>query len=209
MITVTLPGRDLRAHEPRLTDLDSSVAWLQEELEYFVDEPHILLGHGMGAVLAYAYAQATAAAGGYLPGAVIVAGCRPPHLREPAGMFEAAAGDSVVSDMIMGGTLPTKVLTDPRWMTHLMPLVRDDLSIQYSFGRREVTPIPCPLHIFAGSHDDVTPPDVMAHWAGYSVAPQDVRRFDGGHFMFREPSAELAEAVYGVAQGKVAVPQGW
>ena len=80
-----------------------------------------------------------------------------------------------------------------------MPTVRDDLRICQSHRRTNAPPLPCPLHIVAGLDDPVAPPHTMAAWASYSVQPQPVRSYPGGHFLFRSPDPALVATVARVA----------
>jgi surfactin synthase thioesterase subunit len=195
LTTVTLPGRDLRVSEPRLTDVDACVNLLSEELEDFLDEPYILLGHGLGAVIAYSLAHRWVSSGRRIPEAVIVAACRPPHLGIPTAVVDRLDTSAVSAALILSGALPTSVLTRQRRTDALLGLVRDDLRIQSSFGDRPVSPLPCPLHIFGGIGDDLAPPELLVQWNRYSVSPQPLRLLGDGHFPFREPDAEVVAAI--------------
>lgn len=195
MTIVTLPGRDLRVDEARLTNLDACVELLSEELEDFLDEPYVLLGHGLGAVIAYSLAHWAVHSGARKPDAVIVVACRPPHLGIAAGLVDRLDTDAVRSALILSGALPTSVLNRPQRSDELLAVVSDDLRIQSSFGNRAVAPLPCPLHIFGGVDDDLAPPELLTQWDRYSVAAQPPRLLSGGHFVFREPDAEAVAAV--------------
>lgn len=195
MTTVTLPGRDHRSGEDRVVDIDECVQMLCREQEGILAEPHILLGHSLGAVLAYSIAHQQLSAGSRGPEAVIAAACRPPGLGPFGDEIYRVDDAELATELVRHGGLPAKVLTRPEWLRLLVPTVRDDLQIQRSFGDREVIPLPCPLHIFAGSDDELVSPAMMAEWARYSVRPQPPRVFDGGHFLFRRPTEALVTAL--------------
>ena len=54
---VTLPGHDGRLAEPPLTDLRTLVELLVDDLQPTLDKPFVLLGHSMGAWLAFEMAR--------------------------------------------------------------------------------------------------------------------------------------------------------
>ena len=58
-----LPGRESRRDEPRYVDADACVRGLADEFDERLSRPHVLLGHSMGALLAYSLAQQRIARG--------------------------------------------------------------------------------------------------------------------------------------------------
>ena len=134
------------------------------------------------------------------PEAVIVASCRAPHLPAPLVDLHLLGDHELATELARYGGLPTEVLNRPDWLALLMPTVRDDLRICQSHWRTDAPPLPCPLHIVAGLDDPVAPPDTMAAWASYSVQPQPVRSYPGGHFLFRSPEPALVATVARVAK---------
>jgi surfactin synthase thioesterase subunit len=198
LTSVTLPGRDSRVGEPRIVDVDQCVRLLSGELADVLAEPHILLGHSMGAVVAYSLLHRHLSEGLPVPEAMIVAACRPPHLGGTADEIERLDDAQLARELVRHGGVPARVLSRPEWVRLLVPMVRDDLRIQSSFGAREVTPLPCRLHIFGGLGDQLVPPEVMAQWSRYSLDPQPLQVFDGGHFLFRRPAVALVTAILDV-----------
>ncbi len=199
LTAVTRPGREPRRDEPRHVDAETCVRALGDELDELLWRPHVLLGHSMGAILAYLVAQRRISRGLRAPEAVIVASCRAPHLPAPLGDLHLLGDHELAAELARYGGLPTEVLTRPDWLALLMPTVRDDLRICQSHWRTDAPPLLCPLHIVAGLDDPVAPPDMMAAWASYSVQPQPVRSYPGGHFLFRSPEPALVVTVARVA----------
>ena len=73
LTTVRLPGRESRFDEPRHVDAEACVRALADELDDLLRRPHVLLGHSMGALLAYSLAQQRISRGLRAPEALIVA----------------------------------------------------------------------------------------------------------------------------------------
>ena len=202
---VTLPGRESRRDEPRHVDAETCVRALGRELDELLRRPHVLLGHSMGAILAYLLAQQRISRGQRAPEAVIVASCRAPHLPPPVLDLQLLGDYELAIELARYGGLPTEVLNRPDWLALLMPTVRDDLRICQSHWRTDAPPLPCPLQIVGGLGDTVAPPNAVAAWASHSVQPQPVRFYPGGHFLFRSPPQELVATVARVA--KEAAPE--
>lgn len=197
---VTLPGRESRRDEPRHVDAETCVRALDDELDELLRRPHVLLGHSMGAMLAYLLAQRRVSRGARAPEAVIVASCRAPHLPPARLDLQAMSDHELATALARHGGLPAEVLNRPDWLALLMPTVRDDLGICQSAWPTGAPPLPCPLHIVGGIDDPVAPPDTLAPWASHSVQPAPVRLYPGGHFLFRSPAQALVATVARVAQ---------
>jgi len=195
----TLPGRESRRAEPRQVDADSCVHALADELEEQLTRPHVLLGHSMGALLAYSLAQQRISRGLRPPEAVIVASCRAPHQPAPAENLQSMDDYQLAVRLARYGGLPPEILDRPDWLALLMPIVRDDLRIFQSFRPTDEPPLPCPLHIFGGCDDSLAPPDALTAWQTHSLQPHDVRLYHGGHFLFRSPDPALVTAIARVA----------
>ena len=195
LTTVKLPGRESRGEEPRYVDADACVRGLADELDDLLSRPHVLLGHSMGALLAYSLAQQRISRGLCAPEAVIVAAYRAPHLRAPMHDLHLGDDHELAAELARYGGLPAEILSRPEWLELLMPTVRDDLRICQSYRSSAQPPLPCPLHVFGGRHDPLAPPDTLAAWSSHSAQPQPVRLFAGDHFLFRQPDPELVVAV--------------
>ena len=198
--TVKLPGRESRRDEPRFLDADACVRALADELDDLLSRPHVLLGHSMGALLAYSLAQQRISRGLGAPEAIIVAACRAPHLPGPVHDLHLVDDHELAAELAGYGALPAEILSRPEWLELLMPTVRDDLRICKSYRPSREPPLPCPLHIFGGRNDPLAPPDTLSAWSSYSAQPQPVRLFAGGHFLFRQPDPELVTAVARVVE---------
>jgi surfactin synthase thioesterase subunit len=196
---VTLPGRGSRRAEPRHVDAQSCVQALAEELEQQLDRPHVLLGHSMGALLAYGLSQHRVSRGLRPPEALIVVSCRAPHQPAPALDLQLIDDHRLATQIAHYGGLPAEVLDRPEWVELLMPTVRDDLRIVQSFRPADAPPLPCPLHIFGGYDDPLVPRDALAAWSALSAQPRPVRLYRGGHFLFRSPDPGLVSAIAHVA----------
>ena len=195
LTTVILPGRGSRSDEPRYVDAEACVRGLADELDDLLSRPHVLLGHSMGAVLAYSLAQQRIARGLRAPEAVIVAAYFAPHLHGPVHDLHLGEDHELAMELARYGGLPDEILSRPEWLELLIPVVRDDLRICQSYRLSAEPPLPCPLHVFGSRNDPLAPPDTLAAWASHSAQPQPVRLFAGDHFLFRELDPELVVAV--------------
>jgi len=197
-VTATLPGRESRRAEPRHADARRCVEVLARELDSRLAAPHVLIGHSMGALLAYGVAQQRISHGLRPPEAIIVASSRAPHRPGPIQDLDLMTDHELAAQLARYGGIPREILDRPEWIALLMPTVRDDLRIVQSFPQDEGPLLTCPLHVFGGFDDSLVPPDELAAWASLSVLAHPVRLYSGGHFPFRSPDPELVTAIAGV-----------
>ncbi|MDQ1030659.1 surfactin synthase thioesterase subunit [Streptomyces umbrinus] len=202
VLPVRLPGREGRSGEPRFTELASLVAELDEELDEVLASPHLLYGHSMGSLIAYALIRRRQERGAPLPCAALLAAYRAPHLPPPRLDSDAGTGAGSGSDadsdlaraLVALGGLPEALLGHPEWLRALLPVVRDDLALCASAGPTG-GPVRVPLHLFAGADDPlVRLPEVTA-WRRYAARGSEVRILPGGHFFLRTHEGWLLDEV--------------
>ncbi|MEO3977556.1 alpha/beta fold hydrolase [Streptomyces sp. CAU 1734] len=205
---VQLPGREGRMADPRFTGLAELVADLDEEIGPQLDHPHVLYGHSMGALIAFALTQRRRARGAALPEALLLSAHRAPHLPAPPITGGYVADDTeLVRGLASLGGLPRALLDRPEWLAALLPVVRGDLSLCAGAGSVDRTPLPVPVHAFAGLDDRlVTVPEVR-EWSGYSTRESDTVVMPGGHFFIREQETVFLEQLSGVLRRYEGVPE--
>ncbi|MFI6345308.1 thioesterase II family protein [Streptomyces sp. NPDC050560] len=186
VLPVQLPGREGRMNEPRFTDLDALARDLDEELDDVLAGPHVLYGHSMGALAAYALARRRQRRGAPLPAALVVSAYRAPHLPAPSIARPDASDEELLAGLISLGGIPRALLDHPEWLSALLPVARDDLMLctsQAATGSGE--PLRIPLHLFAGLRDRlVSVPEVVA-WRRHAGRGCEMRTMPGGHFFIR------------------------
>ncbi|MFC5906013.1 thioesterase II family protein [Streptacidiphilus monticola] len=186
VLPVQLPGRESRSGEPRFTDLGALVRDLDRELADELDFPHILLGHSMGALIAYALARHRAELGERLPEALVLSAYRAPHLPAPELARPDADDDELVHSLVGLGGIPQILLDHPDWLSALLPVARDDLLMCSGPGPSGKEPLPLPIQAYAGSDDNLVTPAEVAEWVEYSQCGFSMRTLPGGHFFLRE-----------------------
>ncbi len=185
VMPVQLPGRESRMAEPRFTELPKLIDDLDRELGPELDEPYVLFGHSMGALIAFGLAQQLLATGAPLPRALVVSAYRAPHLPAvPLASPDAPEGELVASLARLGG-IPPVLLDHPEWLSALLPIARDDLRLCYGPGPAAHEPLPFPLHAFAGRDDPLVTPAEVREWDRYAADGFTLRTLPGDHFYVR------------------------
>jgi surfactin synthase thioesterase subunit len=192
---VNLPGRKSRCREPRHRDVYACARQLADELSPYLDQPHVLLGHSMGAIIAYTIAQQRIAAFRRGPDALIVASYAAPHLPSAAKLMNSDDDVQLATTLSQFGGLPAEILARPEWLAALLPLVRDDLRICASHRDRGEPPLPCPIHILGGDADTLVTRAALTGWRLHTSQPRPLTIVPGGHFLFRDPQPGLVGAI--------------
>jgi surfactin synthase thioesterase subunit len=189
VLPVQLPGRERRVREPRFTDMASLVADLDEQLDPYLDVPHVFYGHSMGALVAWNLAVHRSAAGRRLPEALLAGAANPPHVAPVSSTALHMSQDQLVQWLLDAGGISEMVLQYPEWVRAATAMLRDDLDVCNSHRHEDLgdaEPLPCPIHAFAGESDTLVGPEAMTGWARHSRVASDLHTVPGGHLFVRD-----------------------
>jgi surfactin synthase thioesterase subunit len=184
---VRMPGRESRLREPSLTDYGTAVDALTAALEGALDRPYALLGHSMGAHLAFGVAAARHRAGARPASHLFLSGTRAPHLFRPPLSPRSSDGELVDALLGMGGTAP-ELLENDEMRRIVLPIFRADLSVCAGVRLPRST-VQTDLSVFGGEQDDVPWQD-LDEWRRWSGGRVMTTMFRGGHFFLIKESED-------------------
>jgi surfactin synthase thioesterase subunit len=191
-VPIELPGRSSRISEPPITDVDELLDALILELFHRPIGRYALLGHSMGALLAYELVGRAVAAGRPEPSCLVVSGCQPPDFPRTADL-NVLDDRLLVERLSLLGGIPVQVATDPQLLELVLPALRADLGL---FVHREpaVHRLPAPIVVLSGESDPLADPRSMSGWQRFTTGGFSARAFVGGHFYLHEdPNAIMKE----------------
>lgn len=192
---VSAPGRDLREHEGEEPHLEAWLDAITAELLADPGVPLALLGHSLGALMAFEVARRLAAAG------------RPPvHLvvsaKAPAGVREEDAAlrrlpDAPLLQAIRErfGGLPEELEEDPELLATVLRRLRNDLQLLEQFEARTGSPLALPLTVLWSPDDRSVNEAQMRQWGTLVSGEVRYRAFPGGHFFLVEHAAAVCRIV--------------
>ncbi|MFT7773020.1 thioesterase II family protein [Roseateles sp.] len=205
---IELPGRGSRLGEPFAERFDALVEQLCDEHRGALAGPCALLGHSMGALLAYGMTRRLQAQGMTLPRLLIVSGSPAPSRRDQERYAGRHDDERLLDDLRRQGGTPPDVFAHPELLRMTLDTLGADYRICDSFRQASdpsLPRLPVPLQVLAGREDDIAPARIRA-WSEEIAGPYGEDWFDGGHFFIRHSEQEVLRTLTRRLQG--AVPGG-
>lgn len=199
VVPVELPGRGGRLGEPHVEDFEALVTRLCDEHAQALQGRYALFGHSMGALLAYRIAQRQSIGGGPLPRALFVSASAAPSCRDPERFAGKNDDASLIAALRKQGGTHEEVFENAELLRLTLDALGADYRVCESFRHDDaVSPLPIPVHVFAGRQDDIERERIEA-WRREAGAGFELDWFEGGHFFIRRhEQAVLAAIVSGL-----------
>lgn len=194
IVPVELPGRGARLGEPFAIGFDAMVDLLCREQGHVMQGQFALLGHSMGALLAYGMAHRLMGAGQDLPAALIVSGSAAPARRDGSRLALENDDEGLIADLRKQGGTPEEVLADEELLRITLDVLGADYRVCKSFQYARKPRLPVPIHVWAGRDDDIGAEHVYA-WAEEAGRGMSLDWFDGGHFFIRQQEERVLAAL--------------
>ncbi|CAM5488749.1 putative thioesterase [Streptomyces spiroverticillatus] len=187
----TLPGREARRRETRVTTRQALLADLHDLFAPRPPGPYILYGHSLGGLVAYTLTRALHAAGLPLPALLAVGACPPPG--DPGELISAAEAPDheLLRVLEKFEAVPEDTVPGDVWHRLVLPVLRDDLRLAADLRAAALDPatggpVPLPLLAVGGSTDALVPAETMHGWRAFTGGRFVHRTLPGGHFFVRD-----------------------
>jgi surfactin synthase thioesterase subunit len=189
LVPACLSGREGRVGEPPTTELRTLVRQLADDLAPMLDRPWAVLGHSMGAWIAFELSRELRRRGGRLPQLLIVAASQAPDVDTSPSYLHTLPDDQFVDEVSRQfDGIPPAVRGHRELLELVLPALRADIQMVETY-RYEVEP-PLELEILAlgGTDDPAVSATQLAQWRHHTSGKFSARLFPGGHFfLFRTP----------------------
>lgn len=192
VLAVQYPGRQDRRHEPGISSIRELSDRIVDAMRSLDDRPLALLGHSMGALLAYEVALRMAAAGLPTPVHLFASGRRAPSCYRD-DRFHLSSDDDMLAHVRRLGGPGSTALDDPELREMVLPVIRNDYRAVESYRHDPSAVLDCPVTVLTGDRDTLVSPDEARAWAAHTTGPTDLEVLPGGHFYLSDMTGQVAE----------------
>lgn len=187
-----LPGRTSRLAEPPHVAMAPLVAELADAIDF--TPPFVLLGHSLGALVAFETARELARRGRPGPAHLVVSCCPAPQSTTTRLQIAGLTDDTLIDAVERGTGEPlTALREDPELRALALPALRADFTLLRDYRPPPGPVLQCPVTVLAGTAERA--PATADGWAVHTAGPTARTLLPGGHFPFREGRDAYLRAV--------------
>lgn len=205
VVAVLYPGRESRFGDPMIPTMDALSPQITAELLAEAPVPTVLLGHSMGAAVAYESLLGLEAAGADHVTRLCVSGYGLPAtaagLPGPAAVVPRRSDEDLIASVTSLGGPHVELWKNPDLRELFLPIVRNDYQLINGYRRREDAPLlRADVMALTGDRDPRVEPANAAKWSTVTAGAFTSHVFEGGHFYLvphAEQIARLAVARHG------------
>ncbi|MFI5864926.1 thioesterase II family protein [Streptomyces sp. NPDC051546] len=187
VVAVRYPGRETRMGEPLIPTMDALSPQIAAELLAETRVPTVLLGHSMGAAVAYECLLRLEAAGADHVTRLCVSGR---GLPVPAAVVPPRSDEDLIAAVTSLGGPHVAIWQNQELRELFLPVIRNDFRLIDTYRRREdAPPLRADVMALTGDRDPrVTPLGAQA-WSAVTAGAFTSHVFEGDHF-YLVPHAE-------------------
>ena len=190
---VELPGRGTQVHERFADSVIDMAQDIADEIVAGVNQPTVLFGHGLGALMAFETARRLSSRDWPLL-ALFVSGQGAPSLGLMAPRVSDLPADEFVARLRQRHhVLPPEAVGEPDVLRTLLPIVRADVAMAESYRYEPGTPLRCPIVACDAAVDPHASRTDVEGWKRETTGRFSIQRFGGDRsYILREQEALTA-----------------
>jgi pyochelin biosynthesis protein PchC len=188
LVAVQYPGRQDRRSEPLIDDIRG----LADEIAPLLtrDRPLHLLGHSMGAMIAFEVALRNE------PDHLFVSGRRAPQIVRDDRVHQKDDAGLIAEVRKLAGT-NARVFDDEELVRMVLPAIRADYRAAETYRYRPGPRLTCPVTALTGDADPKASVDEVELWRERTSGVFTLKVFSGGHFFLSGNRSAVAALVSG------------
>lgn len=190
---VTLPGRGARRREPFARQWQPLVGDLAAAIAATVPPPYALLGHSLGALIAFEVARRLTTIDAP-PVHLLVSG-RPAPQAAVSSIVAPGDRDQLGASLRLRGAAAPHLLDSHDARRYFLPILRADLELASAYRLRPGPVLRCPIMALTGASDPIAAPAQLAGWATHTSSDNEIRVLPGDHFSLIDHAPDSASAI--------------
>lgn len=182
LVAAELPGRSRRFGEDFTGSIMTAAESFAASFEDLPNKKCIFYGHSLGALLAYETARVLARKGKTLPIKLVVSSRSGP-VTYPISIGLPELSDSALMSYLhaLKGTQQS-VLENKMLMEMMLPIIRSDLGIIYSYQHQNSPVLDIPIDVIGAIDDGHCPFESLLDWKNATSKAFRLTMIEGGHF---------------------------
>lgn len=204
---IQLPGREGRLAEVPFTSFDALIPALADALIPLTDRPYALFGHSVGAIQVFELTREFQRRGVRMPLACFVSGRPAPQTISGLPAIHHLPEEEFLQRVKSLDGTPNEVMANAELVALLLPLLRADFELAWSYVYRDSPPIPVPIVAFGGDVDHDVAISDLRNWSAQTSVSFDALVLPGGHFFLHAHQQRIMfEIVQRLGLGDDGVP---
>ncbi|MCT2592044.1 alpha/beta fold hydrolase [Streptomyces sp. N2-109] len=195
VLGVQYPGRQERRTEKMIDNIPDMADQVFSRLNAWRDRPLVLLGHSLGAIVAFEVARRLEQETSTGVSGLIVSGRRAPSIiKDDEDLHLREDRDLLAEIRVLGGT-DGGLLQDDELMQMILPAVRTDYKAIETYRMKPGPKLQCPVSVLTGDADPRVSLDEVQAWRDQTAGAVQFRVFPGGHFFITDHLDEVCKAI--------------
>ncbi|AXL87377.1 hypothetical protein C4J65_02890 [Streptomyces sp. CB09001] len=206
LVAVQYPGRQDRRAEPCGEDIAGLSEGAAGELLAYPGRRLFLLGHSMGALVAFETARLLAER--HIVARLFVSAARPPSHDWQEPDLDGLTDSEVVTGVRRLGGVPEPLLDDPETVGELVRVLRGDHRALRRYRAPADAVLPIPVTVLLAEEDPKNSASQVRDWARHSTAGCGIERLPGGHFSLTDAESPAVPLLTRYIREEAALSQG-
>ncbi len=202
VLALQYPGRRERRAVPGAADIAELAGEAARALEPYADRPLSLLGHSMGALVAFETARLLEQR--RTLGRLFVSAARPPGEDWEERDLDTLTDERLVAELRRLGGVPEQLLREPDVVEEILRLLRADHRALRRYGWPVDAAVRAPVSALLADADPKNTAEQMRGWARHTTGAFDLQVLSGGHFALLERASGTVRLLAGTLRADAA-----